>query len=266
MSQILRFLPKNFLSCLVGHLAEMRLPQPLAKWTVQAFARAVKIQVDQAALPLEHYRTVAEFFVRDLKPGLRPLPAEVEGQLLSPVDGTLRALGPINELSLELIKGKNYSVKSLIHEEAWAARFKGGYFYNFYLSPADCHHVYSPLSAEIVHSYYIPGKLWPVNDWALRNIEGLFGVNERLITYLQSSFGLVAVVMVGATNVGKLRLAYNQHRLPEKIKAGDKLGTFHMGSAVILLCENGRLKPKLELLGGGPLKVCYGQSIGSLAD
>ena len=37
---------------------------------------------------------------------------------------------------------------------------------------------------------YVPGKLWPVNPASVKNVPGLFTVNERLVTLLESPLGL----------------------------------------------------------------------------
>jgi phosphatidylserine decarboxylase len=93
-----------------------------------------------------------------------------------------------------------------------------------------------------------------VNDWAIANVERLFAVNERIVSFVESELGLIAVVMVGATNVGRIALSYCpletnlapwskkpqtaiDHVPPVPIQCGAKIGTFKMGSSVVLLTE-----------------------------
>jgi phosphatidylserine decarboxylase len=139
-----------------------------------------------------------------------------------------------------------------------AESFLDGYFVTIYLAPPDYHQIHSPVSGGITDCVYIQGNLWPVNDWSVKNIEQLFAINERVTTIVQSeNLGKVAVVKVGATNVGAIRICYNDicaNQSPkllgkqdgiEKINyensipvsKGDKLGVFEMGSTVILLFE-----------------------------
>ncbi|MCO6430149.1 MAG: phosphatidylserine decarboxylase [Deltaproteobacteria bacterium] len=255
MYGILRYLPKNHLSYILGKLARIPLPYPISLASVSIFAKLNRINLDEIEKPLASYRSIGDFFVRDLKPGARAL----EDGLLSPIDGTLRSLGKISDGMLPQIKDKEYSVRSLLQGQ-YSERYEQGYFFNLYLSPRDYHHVHSPVSGEIVSSLYIPGNLWPVNGWALNNISNLFAVNERLVTFIRSpDYGLVAVVMVGATNVGRMSVTYddwltNQFQFcsskrphsPEfrdynqgkAISAGEKLGTFNMGSSVVLLFDH----------------------------
>lgn len=270
MYRYLRYVPKNHLSRAVGRLVHARLPQPIARLLVRWFANAYEIDVDAADLELHDYPSIGHFFTRDLREGLRP----IEGDFVSPVDGTLRNFGIVTEGRLEQIKGKTYTVASFLADEACARRYDNGVFFNLYLSPQDYHHVHSPVSGRIVRSVHVPGKLWPVNDWSMANVDELFSVNERVITYIDSALGLVAVAMIGATNVGKMSVVYDSfisnaragrttardYSPPIAIAAGSRLGTFHMGSSVVVLIEPGRVDPARVRLEAGK-KVQYGAAV-----
>jgi phosphatidylserine decarboxylase len=97
----------------------------------------------------------------------------------------------------------------------------------------------------------------------------------EIITCIDSAFGSVAVVMIGATNVGKISVQYDtfisnnaaadrtvarDYEPPKDIKAGDRLGTFHMGSSVVVLVEPGRVDLERVRLHAGT-KVQYGAAI-----
>ena len=271
MYRFLRYVPKNHLSRTVGHLVHARLPRPIARRLVRWFADTYQIDVDAAGRALHDYPSIGHFFTRDLREGLRP----IEGDLVSPVDGTLRNFGPVAGGRLEQIKGKSYTVARFLGDESYAARYENGVFFNLYLSPQDYHHVHSPVGGSIVRSVHIPGMLWPVNDWSLANIDELFSINERVVTYIESNYGLVAVVMIGATNVGKISVVYDTFisnvtgtRTPAArdyspavpIAPGDRLGTFHMGSSVVLLFEPGKVDLTRVRL-RAPQKVRYGQGV-----
>ena len=267
----LRYVPKNHLSRAVGRLVHARWPRPIARRLVRWFANTYEIDVDAAGKPLHEYPSVGHFFIRDLREGLRP----IESDLVSPVDGVLRSFGTIAGGRLEQIKGKSYTVARFLGQDADAARYDGGAFFNLYLSPQDYHHVHSPVGGAIVRSVHIPGKLWPVNDWSMANVDELFSINERVVTYIDSeAFGLVAAVMIGATNVGKISVVYDTfisntarsmtatraYDPPIPIQAGDRLGTFHMGSSVVVLLEPGRIDLGRVRLEAGK-KVHYGTAI-----
>jgi len=271
MYRYLRYVPKNHLSRTVGRIVHTRLPRPIARRLVGWFAKTYQIDVDDASRPWQEYPSIGHFFIRDLREGLRP----IESDVVSPVDGTLRSFGIIEGGRLVQVKGKDYALARFLGDDAEAKRFESGVFFNFYLSPQDYHHVHSPVSGSIVHSVHIPGKLWPVNDWSMENVAELFAVNERVITSMECALGRVAVVMIGATNVGKMSVVYDsfisnstmttqtvarQYHIPVGIEAGDRLGTFHMGSSVVVLFEPGRIDLQRVRLQAGR-KVQYGEAM-----
>ena len=121
----------------------------------------------------------------------------------------------------------------------------------------------------------MPGNLWPVNRPSVRGVPELFAINERAIIWMQTPLGRVALVAVGATIVGRIRLSFDElatnqgepakrvtYDTPRTVAKGDEVAMFEMGSTVILCFEPGRaklddrLQPEVELrLGeriGGP--------------
>lgn len=271
MYRYLRYVPKNHLSRAIGRLVHARMPAPIARRLVRWFADTYKIDVDAAGKPLHEYPSVGHFFIRDLAEGLRP----IEGDFVSPVDGVLRNFGLIENGRIEQVKGKTYTLSRFLGDEANAQRYEGGTFFNLYLSPQDYHHVHSPVGGGIVRSVHIPGKLWPVNDWSLANIDELFSINERVVTYIDGNLGRVAAVMIGATNVGKISVTYDSfisnsantdrtvardYNPPMAIEPGARLGTFHMGSSVVVLLEPGRVDLTRVRLEAGK-KVQYGAAV-----
>jgi phosphatidylserine decarboxylase len=216
------------------------------------FAWIYGIDTSSATAPIESYRSIGEFFTRDLKAELRPIQAAV----VVPVDGVLRDVITLSpDAAIPQVKGRSYTLPKLLGDDPFVSRFTHGVLWNMYLSPRDAHHIFAPISGEIVRTVHIPGTLWPVNDWALRSVDELFAVNERVVTFIESPQGLVAVVMVGATNVGRISLSYMDletnvrpwdkkqisaiaHQPPVAVKCGEKLGTFKMGSSVIVIMES----------------------------
>ena len=91
----------------------------------------------------------------------------------------------------------------------WRGGFEGGAYATIYLSPRDYHRIHFPLGGAIIGWRYVPGQLWPVNPASVRSVPGLFTVNERLVTMLDTPLGACAVVAVGATVVGRVRAFYD---------------------------------------------------------
>lgn len=246
---MLYLLPKNFLSRCVGVLVHLKLPRPLASKLIHIFGSYYKINFDEAEKSHEQYESIGDFFVRRLKPGLRPL---AEAFRLHPADSRITQLEKISDQGkLIQAKGKFYSLDQFLDDSSALTRFKNGFFATYYLCPTDYHRVHSPVTGTIKKVIHKPGHLWPVNDWSTDNINDLFSVNERVIVLIDTDQGEVALVMVGATNVGQMSL----NLIPElrtnlcstsesrvwnfdtghKIKKGDELGAFHMGSTVVMV-------------------------------
>ena len=131
--------------------------------------------------------------------------------------------------------------------------FKEGSFFTYYLAPHNYHRVHSPISCEARWSLLIPGELWPVNSWSVKNLKNLYSINERVVTGLECDRGQIILAMVGATNVGSISLDFDPNiktnslkkkervfrQYPEgrSLKVGDDFGAFHLGSTVILLFD-----------------------------
>lgn len=261
---LLSLLPKNAISRLAGRFAKSRWSRPI----IPGFARKFNIDLSEAALPIEAYPTLVDFFTRELKPGLRPTHPD-PSVMVSPVDGRVAQFGRLDRGELLQAKGVTYTAADLLADSELAKRYVGGFFITIYLSPRDYHRIHTPVEGQVAGATYVPGKLWPVNPTGVEGVPGLFAKNERLITYLDSSFGRVAVVKVGATIVGSVKVVYDAG-LGTNIKGGrvdrrtfagprldkaEELGRFEFGSTVILLVEPGDFAWAPEVQVGAPVKL-----------
>ncbi|NOZ87284.1 MAG: phosphatidylserine decarboxylase [Deltaproteobacteria bacterium] len=252
---LLKILPQNTISRTLGDLARLKMPAYLREPVVTAFARMLGADVREAEKAPGQYKSLADFFTRRLKPGVRTFPGSLT-KVACPVDGLLRAIGPVENGRLEQVKGIYYNVDSLLLDPERTSLFRNGDQVNLYLSPSDYHRVHSPLPGKITGWRYIPGGLLPVNGLTIARVPALFTLNERLTIYLQTGLGQVAVVMIGAMVVGRIRAAFDnivtngsrgrildfrEYDKPIPVEAGDELGVFELGSSVVLLFEPGRI-------------------------
>ena len=269
---LMRLLPKSALSSAMGHASRLPLPAKVHQLAMRAFAQQYGVELDEAEHALEGYPNFSQFFARKLKPGLRPVDLGVN-VIVSPVDGAVSQAGYLEEGGLLQAKGVRYPVERLLGEVEAARPFQKGAFATLYLSPRDYHRIHAPLAGTIEGYAYIPGEFWPVNPSSVRSKEALFCVNERLVTYLATAVGRCAVVKVGATCVSRIRASYDElmthqgesgktHRYPAPfaVEKGAELGWFEMGSTVILLFEEGRVRWDASLTPES--KVRMGQRIG----
>lgn len=238
-------------------LADARLPGPLLRLVIRAYVRAYGVDLAEAAEPLGAFATFNAFFTRRLREGARPVAADPD-VVVAPCDARLQSWGELGAHGrLEQIKGRDYSLGALLGSAEEAREFSQGVHATLYLSPAMYHRVHVPADARIVAWRYVPGRLFPVNGPAVRQVEALFARNERVIVRLESErFGALAVVLVGAANVGRISLTFTALRSntgraavaerldpPREVRRGDELGAFNLGSTVVLLASDPALRP-----------------------
>lgn len=245
------------ISSTMARLADARLPPSVLRQLIRAYVRAYRVDLSEVAEPVESFKTFNAFFTRRLKDGARPVSVEA-GTLVSPADSRVSSIGAIpREGRLDQIKGRTYAIEKLLASAADAAVFASGVHATLYLSPSMYHRVHSPVDGRIVSWRYIPGRLFPVNTLAVRHVEALFAVNERVAVLIETpDHGRVAVVLVGAANVGRISLAFSglvthtgaaaaseNPKEPIPIARGAELGAFNLGSTVVLLAADPGLEP-----------------------
>jgi phosphatidylserine decarboxylase len=244
-----RVLPQHALSRLTHALARTRTP-----WVrgalIRAFLRRYRINLDEAALSDPGaYASFNDFFTRALKPGVRPMPAEADA-VVSPCDGTTSQIGTIDGsrlLQAELAaKRQTYTLSALCADEELARQFVGGAYCCLYLAPHDYHRVHMPLGGRLLGARYVPGRLFSVSAGTARHVSDLYARNERVVVAFTGAAGPMAVILVGALNVGSIGLAWSGEiprggvaralAVPQlTLERGQELGRFNLGSTVIVL-------------------------------
>jgi phosphatidylserine decarboxylase len=192
------------------------------------------------------------------------------------VDGCVSEAGTVRGDRLLQAKGRDYALAELLAAQPWASRFEGGSFATIYLAPFNYHRVHMPLRGELKDTVYVPGRLFSVNDATARHVPRLFARNERVLTLFDTAHGQMALILVGALNVGSMATVWAgditpaaQRRVtrlpagPTVLDRGAELGRFNMGSTVILLFEPRRVRWHSEVCAGSVVRL--GQSLGILA-
>ena len=270
---LFRILPKGFISRIFGYMSLIPLPVTTMKRIISWYSEKYGVNLEEAEIPTEGFRNFNSFFTRKLKKGARKIDTN-RISVISPTDSRIDQFGEIKNNSILQAKGIDYSLRELIPSQE-AEKFVDGKYITLYLSPGDYHRIHSPVSGKITGFFNIPGKLYTVQGFMVKGFKNLFSVNERLITYIQTDRGTVAVCKIGAMNVGKISLSYNDcvtnrffRRKKEffyssdqrpVIKKGDEVGIFNLGSTVILLFQKKMIK--FEKLKVGQ-KVKVGEKIG----
>lgn len=254
VSDLIRWAPKRTFSTALGAVARIPVPRAARAAVYGAWARRFGIDLDEVELPLDEYANLDEFFTRRLRAGARPVDPDPE-VAVSPVDAEVLELGDLEGGRLLQAKGCEFTVGALLADPARATRYLGGAYVTLYLSPRDYHRIHAPVDGRVLCSSHVPGELFPVNARAVRDVDGLYACNERLVSFIDGSFGEVAVVKVAACGVGCVTATYDPgvrthtrrstacrgYDPPPAVRKGDEIGVFHLGSTVIVLFQPGRI-------------------------
>ncbi len=252
-----------------------RLPIPSPRFRLRLFRRMYAriyppgLNEQEAERPFGSYRSLNALFTRGVKPEYRPIPADSR-QVLSPCDGRVQDVGCVKEGILLTLKGVPYSLASLLPNTD-IRPYDGGQFVIIFLSPIDCHRVFSPRDAHIEEVVHVPGSRLLVHPPFQRAEYPVYTLNERVILRLSTEMGSCVVVMVAGWGVGNITLPFAPgFRLkskrtkshgwdpPPAVKRGDWIATFELGSTVVLIMSS---SPRATPLVAPNEEVRYGQPV-----
>ncbi|CAL1696851.1 unnamed protein product [Somion occarium] len=138
------------------------------------------------------------------------------------------------------------------------------FFAVIYLAPGDYHRFHSAAAWVVERRRHFIGDLFSVSPWMARRLENLFVLNERVALLGRWQHGFFSMIPVGATNVGSIRINFDQdlrtndpshrkhplgtymeavyhHASPilngQPLSKGQEMGGFCLGSTVVLVFE-----------------------------
>ena len=271
-------MPGHLVSRLTYAFTRLPLPaikDPFTRWFIKQFKVDLSEAVQSDPSVYEHFNA---FFTRALKPGARPIAAEADA-VACPVDGTVSQAGTIEDGRIFQAKGRDYSLVELLGgSEERAAPFIGGTFATIYLSPRDYHRIHMPLEGQLTSMVHVPGRLFSVNPATTRVIPRLFARNERVVSLFDSAATPLAMVKVGAVNVGSIETVWAGQVTPPAgrvvrdwhyhnedaivLPKGAEMGRFNMGSTVIMVFAKDRVSWDECMQPGASVRM--GQRIGTV--
>ncbi|KAF4369731.1 hypothetical protein F8388_010564 [Cannabis sativa] len=216
-----------------------------------------QINLAEAKYPVEHFKTFNEFFVRELKPGVRPIACKerddvaicgADSRLMAftTVDDSKRFWIKVSILALEIfssavmfpyridhINGRKFSIKGLLGPEISSNEFDHGSLVIFRLAPQDYHRFHFPVSGTVEKFIDIPGALYTVNPIAVNSKYcNVFTENKRVVSIISTpDFGKVAFIAIGATMVGSITFS---KKAGDHVKKGDEFGYFSFGGSTVI--------------------------------
>lgn len=267
-------LPQHLLTNVVGWLANSRTPW-VKNFLIKQFIKLYHINMNEAEIENpEAYPDFNSFFIRKLKPNIRPLATDPKA-IASPADGTVAMMGQIHKNQLVQAKGMYFDIEKLLGGDVTLCEpYYDGTFATIYLAPNNYHRVHMPFNGKLRQTIYVPGKLFSVNQITSDLIPNLYSRNERLVCIFDTSVGPMVVIMVGAMIVGSIQMTWMEKPIradrivtetfstTSEIKKGEELGYFKMGSTVIVLLPKGSAEWDAAISSNQTVKV--GQFLGNI--
>ncbi|KAI8468738.1 MAG: phosphatidylserine decarboxylase-domain-containing protein [Monoraphidium minutum] len=211
---------------------------PRSKGKIAGMIKAYRISVDDAARPVQEYRSLQEhrslqdFFTRELKPGARPIaePSDPSGAV-QPADSRVVAFPSAGEAKRLWIKGRGFSVPALLGPGYSPADWQECSILVSRLSPADCHRLHAPVTGRVA-KISRQGARFMSSLWvAVHSTLDVMVENERLVMEFDSeAFGPVVMVMIGASDVGTVQPLVKEGAAVAK---GDEVGVFEFGGSIV---------------------------------
>ena len=106
--------------------------------------------MDEFKYPIEHFKTLNELFIRELKPGAWPIAYEDNYHVaVYGADSRLMAFQSEDDSKWFWIKGRKFFVQGLLGDETYSSNFGEGYLVIFHLAPQDYHRFHVPISGVV---------------------------------------------------------------------------------------------------------------------
>ncbi|MCZ8251552.1 MAG: archaetidylserine decarboxylase [Hylemonella sp.] len=241
-------LPRVALTRFIGRFSKVR--QPLVRDVSIALFKFFG-GLDLSEAKKQHFDSLHDCFVRELKDGARPFDANSQ-VICSPSDGIVGGHGRIEGDELLQIKGMPYSLTELLGSAELAAQQQGGSYVTLRLRASMYHRFHAPTDCTVQRVTHIQGDMWNVNPIALKRVPSLYCRNDRAVIEAALPGGQnLTLVPVGAILVASVRLHFlnlNLHHdyrgeqviaCDVPLKRGQEMGWFEHGSTIVVLAPKG---------------------------
>lgn len=234
---LLKLLIRPWVSRTVGWFLNRRVSACL----IAPFVR--KTQMDLTPYEGAPWRCYNDFFCRRIRPDQRPFDPDSH-RLVAPCDGKLTVCA-IDTDTRFVVKGTEYTMQSLLRDEALAASYRGGWLLLFRLTVDDYHRYSYVADGEVSASTRIEGVFHTVNPLAAAACP-IYKENTREYATLRTAqFGTLLLMEVGAMLVGHIV----NRPVVGAVHRGEERGHFAFGGSSVVVCvPAGRLTPDADIL------------------
>ncbi len=238
---------------------------PWSRSKVKRFINKFHVDISEFKDPVSSFKSFNDFFIRKLKPSSRPI-ASGKNVAVLPADARYLVFPNIDHSQGFFVKGKKFSLPSLLQDKQLADQFAHGTMVIARLAPVDYHRFHFPCDGTAGAPKLICGHLYSVNPMALKKHSEILAENKRMITRLETEcFGTVLYIDIGATYVGTIHQTFTPGTFQKK---GDEKGYFSFGgSCLILLFKPGTIQLDQDLIDASSRSIevlCkMGQSLGA---
>jgi phosphatidylserine decarboxylase len=241
-------IPRRLATQFVGRISKVKNPlvRDLSIGLWRLFASP---DLDEAKK--SSFESLHDCFIRELKPGLRPVDAD-PAVLTSPCDAIVGASGTVDGDILLQAKGLSYTLHDLLAKPALERLYRNGRYVTLRLTSSMYHRFHAPYDCRVVHLDYHSGDTWNTNPITVNRVEKLYVKNEHAVieTHLPGGH-VVTLVPVASILVASIRLnfldvplhlAYAGPRAvacDASFEKGDEMGWFELGSTIIVFAPDG---------------------------
>ena len=117
--------------------------------------------------------------------------------------------------------------------------------------------IHAPEAGRLVEARWAPGARFSVAPAVLAQ-RTVLSINERCVLRLETDRGPVLMVLVGALNVGRIRVTGVQPgvdtTLDREVARGEELARFELGSTVVMITPPGTTRPSVDVFQGRPVR------------
>ncbi|MFZ3050266.1 MAG: phosphatidylserine decarboxylase [Methanothrix sp.] len=243
---------KQFVEARREFLESQQSTETISQWLVDP-----SIHMEQYIIPPDGFKSFNQFFIRDLKPGMRTIASPLDDSVLvSPTDCVLNMIEPLTPgAKIPTKLNQKLNVTQLLNGSKYVSLFENGTAISCILMPTTYHHYHSVVSGKVVESDEdISGAYWGIKDFAAFYNARNFGYGANYSVFEQfrrgylviktDEYGYVAMIPVGLDTIGSVvfedKFAHVSDSNPVPVYKGEKLGHFEYGgSLVITLIQQG---------------------------